>query len=350
MRRLVLVLFLGGAFGQEGVPRDPAADPTLLEPRAWKGVVEAKGKNVGKEITAGAEVQEERIEFLLLSQPPQVSVGRPRVPLRMREAKGSYAIEVDVREGNDAGAIASRGGAQGDLFPRVLGFVEPTAGRYGFAVAVTPSPLAVLGTVSTIVDGRLVVHRTAGRRAPFLDGLELEGDLTEDGGVMEGRRTVTDRRSGVTREAELTWRIERLDAVVRGRVADHRGRPVAGLVVLARFQNAERVRKRLPPIVAEGRTDASGRFRIPARHGPWTVELKGEERDGVLLAGKMVDGLVQVQFDDVPDLDLRLEAYRLDALPHADLFQRHFQGDVGAFLAYVRERVPAALLDRALLE
>jgi hypothetical protein len=349
MRCLVLILLLGAALGQEGARENPAADPSLLEPRAWKGVIEARGRNVGKEITGGQEVQEERIEFLLLSQPPRTSVGRPRVPLRMREGQGTYAIDVDVREGHDAGAITSRGGAKGDLFPRVEGFVEPTAGQYGFAVAITPSPLAVLGTVSTIVDGRFVVHRTAGRRAPFLDGFEVEGELSDEGRLIEGHRTVTDRRGGVTREAELTWRIERLDAAVRGRVRDHRGQPITGMIVLARFQNGERIRQRLPPILAEGRTDADGRFRIPGFHGPWTVELKAEERDGVVLAGRQVDGLVQVRFDDVPELDLTVAAYRLEALPYAHLLRRHFQGDAGAFLAYVRERVPGPLLDRALV-
>jgi hypothetical protein len=344
VRCLVLILLLGLAAGQEA----PDADPSLLEPRAWKGVIEASGKNVGKEITKGEEVQHERIEFLLVTEPPRTTIGWPRLHFRLREGRGTYGLSTDVREGEGEGAITSRGDAAGELYPTFEGYVEPTQGRYKLAVDVTPATIAVLGTVSGVVEGKFVALRTAGRRAPFLSGFGMEGALGEEGRVISGERTFTDRRSGVVREAKVTWRIERLDAAVRGRVTDHLGRPVAGMRVLARHRTAEQMRKRLPPLLREGRTDADGRFRIDAFHGGWSVQLLGEERDGLVLAGRALPDLVQIRFDDVPDLEVKTEAYRLDLLPQPHLLRGQFQGDADAYLAHVRERTPAEFLARAL--
>jgi hypothetical protein len=192
--------------------------------------------------------------------------------------------------------------------------------------------------------------RTAGRRVPFLSGFEMEGASGDEGRLIEGKRTITDRRGGVVREAEVTWRLERLDAAVRGRVVDHLGRPVAGMKVLARYTDATRRSKRLPPLLREGTTGEDGRFRIDAFHGGWTVQLVGQERDGIVLAGRALPDLVQVRFDDVPDLELKTEAYRLERLPRPELFDGHFQGDADAYLSYLRERKPPELLERALVE
>lgn len=333
--------------GQE-VP--PEGDPSLLEPRAWKGVIEASGRNVGKEITRGEEVQRERIEFLLVTEPPRTTIGWPRLAFKLREGRGGYELSTDVCEGEGEGALTSRGAAAGELHPVFEGYVEPTTGKYKLSVDVTPSTIAVLGTVSGVVEGKFMNHRTAGRRAPFLSGFGVEGDLGEEGRVIEGKRTLTDRRGGVVREAEVTWRVERLDAAVRGRVTDHLGRPVAGMKVLARNRSAEQIRKRLPPLVREGKTDAEGRFRIEAFHGAWTVQLVGEEREGLVLAGRVVDGVTEIRFDTVPDPDLKIEIYRLDRLPQPHLLRGHFQGDADAYLAHIRERAAAEVLKRALEE
>ena len=347
MRCLVLILVLGGAAAGDEAP---AGDPALLEPRAWKGVIEARGRNVGKEITKGEEVQHERIEFLLVTEPPRTTIGWPRLAFKLREGRGAYELSTDVCEGDGEGALSSRGAAAGELHPVIEGFVEPTTGKYKLAFEVMPGTIAIVGTVSGVVEGKLVNHRTAGRRSPFLSGFGVEGDLGEEGRVISGERTITDRRGGVLREAAVTWRLERLDAVVRGRVRDHLGRPVEGMKVLARHVDADRIRKRLPPLVREGKTDGNGRFRIDAFHGGWTVQLVGEERDGLVLAGRAVPEVLQVRFDDVPDLEVSVEIYRLDLLPQPHLLGGHFQGDADAYLAHVRERAPAALLERALEE
>lgn len=347
MRCLVLILILGLAAAQE---KKPDADPSLLEPRAWKGVIEATGRNVGKEITRGEETQRERIEFVLLTDPPKTTIGWPRLLFKMREGHGTFAIATDVREGEGEGAFTSRGDASGELYPAFEGFVEPTTGKYKLSVDVTPVTLAVVGSVTGIVDGKLVHYRTAGQRAPFLAGFEMEGDLGEEGRLMSGEKTFIDRRSGVVREAKVTWRVERLDAAVRGTVKDHLGRPVAGMKVLARYTNAERMHQRLPPLLREGTTGDDGRFRIDAFHGAWSVQLVGEEREGLVRAGRVIPDLVQLRFDDVPDLDLKIDVYRLEALPQPHLLRGHFQGDADAYLLYIRGRSPAAVLERALEE
>jgi len=342
VRCLVLILLLGLAAGEDA----PASvDPSLVEVRAWKGVIEAKGRNVGKEITRGEEAQSERIEFLLVTEPPKKSIAWPRLPFRMREAKGTFTLSADVTEGEGVGAITTVGSTDGDLYPTVEGYVEPTTGKYALKVGVTPATLACVGSVTAIVDGKLVHYRTAGQRAAFLSGFGMEGDVGEEGRVIRGSKTVTDRRGGVTREAEVTWRIERLDPAVRGCVRDHLGRPIEGLKVLARCRRAG-----LPLLVREAKTDAEGRFRIEAFQSGWMVQVYGEEREGRVIAGIALADLVQVRFDDVPDLDIRTQIYRLERLPQARLLRGHFQGDADAFLEYTRPRVPAAVLERALEE
>jgi len=340
VRRLVLILLGGLAIGDDA----PPADPSLLEPRAWKGVIEASGRNVGKEITRGEEVQRERIEFLLVTEPPRKSIAWPRLPFRMREGTGPFELSADVREAQGEGAITSKGASAGEIHPAVEGYVEPTTGKFALTVNVAPSVLAVVGSVTAVVDGKLVHYRTAGQRAAFLSGFGMEGDLGEEGRVIRGSRKLEDRRGGVTREAEVTWRIERLDPAVRGRVVDHLGRPVEGMRVLARYRRSGG----LPPLLKEANTDAEGRFRIEAFHGGWMLQVLGEEREGRVIAGVALPDLVQVRFDDVPDLEIRTQIYRLEALPQPRLLRGHFQGDADAFLEYTRARVPAAALERAL--
>jgi hypothetical protein len=68
-----------------------------------------------------------------------------------------------------------------------------------------------------------------------------------------------------------------------------------------------------------------------------------------VIAGIALGDLVQVRFDDVPDLAIETQVYRLDALPQPHLLRGHFQGDADAFLEYTRARAPGAL-ERALEE
>jgi hypothetical protein len=163
--------------------------------------------------------------------------------------------------------------------------------------------------------------------------------------VIEGKRTLVDRRGGAVREAEVTW----WSASMR-RARSRRGpsAPGRGMKVPARHVDAERIWA--AAALREGKTDAEGRFRIEAFHGAWTVQLVGEEREGLVLAGRVVEGVTQIRFDDVPNPDLKIEIYRLDLLPQPHLLGRHFQGDADAYLAHIRERAPAEVFGRALEE
>jgi len=341
MRCLVLILLLGA------VARSQDTDPVLHEPRVWKGVVEAAGIGADVTLTGGEETQRERIEFLLVTEPPKVTVGWPRLFFGMRAVRGTYDLDIDTREGEGDAAIVTRGSAKGALHPRVEGYVEPTTGRYKLAVEVQPAMLAAVSTYSGMWEGRFVTWRTAAQRVPLLAGLAEEGTLDEGGRIIRGSRTFVDRRGGHVREVELNWRIERLDPDVRGRVVDHLGQPCRGLEVRARYQDAERIRRRLPPLLRTATTGDDGRFRVPAFRGDWTVEIVGQVQDGIVYAGRRVDEVARIRFDEVPDLEVDIEAYRMEALPRTDLLERHFRGDVDAYLAYIRERVHPHVLELA---
>ena len=56
-----------------------------------------------------------------------------------------------------------------------------------------------------------------------------------------------------------------------------------------------------------------------------------------------------MRFEEAPDLDLELPAYRKAALPDARLLKAYFRQDVERYFAYVRERATEARLRAALL-
>ncbi|MHC4547906.1 MAG: hypothetical protein ACYTEZ_03945 [Planctomycetota bacterium] len=327
-----------------------AAEEVLLhEERAWRGVVEVASVSREPAQGHGRERQRERVEFVLLTRPPRRTIGRARLPLQMREGRGLYELSVDLREGRGEEALVRKGRGAGRLHPRVGGYVEPGTGRYRLRVQATPRNLVARTTLSGMSQGRFATWRSITARQPFLTSFDVEGTATRHGRLLVGTKTFVDRRAPLPRRVEVTWRIERIDPVVQGRVVNHLGEPVAGLQVLARTTNAERRRQRLPPLLREARTDEEGRFRIGVFWAHWNVEVRGAVREGVVIAGHRVADGAHVRFDDVPELEVRVDAYRLAELPHARLLERHFQGDVGRYLAYVHERVPERRLARALV-
>jgi hypothetical protein len=338
MLRLLPVLLAAAAAAQE---------PLLHEERSWTGVAEVVSVSHAPAPGRGRETQREKIEFRLVTEPPKVTVGRARLPLGMREAKGAWGIEHDMTEGSGAEAVVRKGGGEGRLWPTVEGWVEPERARYRLVVHVAPQTLVAKATLSGMWQGRFTTWRTALDRRPFLAELDVEGETAEDGRVLAGERTFVDRREAYPRDVTIRWRIERVDPVLRGRVLDHLGRPAAGLRIVARTTNPDRRRRRLPPLFKEGTTDAEGRFALEAFWAPWTVEVAGAVRDGVVHEGRRVD--LDLRPDHVPPLDLEARAYRLDALPRPELLVRHFQGDVTAYFEYTRARVPERRLEAALV-
>ncbi|MHC4135049.1 MAG: hypothetical protein ACYTDU_19550 [Planctomycetota bacterium] len=337
MRCLILILALaaGAAPG----------DVLLLEERAWKGVVSVSSVSSEPQDGRGRERQRERLEFVLLTAPPKRAVAWPRVPLRMRDGRGDFDLAIDTREGENEKVVIRKGRAAGRLHPHVLGYVEPSRRRYRLTIRAVPNNLVAKTTLSGVGKSGFATWRSVTARRSFLANLQVKGEVTEEGRVLTGKRAFVDKRTALARTVEITWRVERVDPVVEGRVTDHLGRPAAGLSVLARTTNPARIRQRMPPLLRKGRTDDDGHFRIPVFWAHWGVEVVGRQHEGTVFAGHRTDAAVR--FDDVPRLEIRVDAYDLRALPYARLLDGHFQGDVGRYLAYLRERVPEAALEQA---
>jgi len=337
MRCLILILLLATAAAPQEV--------LLLEKRAWRGIVEVSSVSSEPRGGSGHERQRERLEFLLLTSPPTKTVAWPRVPLLMRDGRGDFDLAIDTRRGRDGKVVVTQGHRAGRLHPHVLGYVEPSRKRYRLSIRAMPSDLVAKTTLTGVGNNGFTTWRSITARRSFLANLQVNGEMTEDGRVLTGKRVFVDKRAPLARTVEITWRIERVDPVVRGRVTDHLDRPIGGLRVLARTTNPARVRQRMPPLLREGRTDEDGRFEIPCFWANWSVEVVGLSREGTVFAGQRTGA--DVRFDDVPQLEIRIDAYDLRALPWPRLLGGHFQGDVVRYLAYVRERVPAHVLDRA---
>lgn len=330
MRALWLVLLAAG----------PAlADEVLLrEMRAWRGVVEARARSVEPEGSAGVrEEQVERVEFLVVTEPP--ASPRP-VKFTPREADGSWEVRIDDRD-----EVVIRGADGGRLRPVVTGEVHPVTGECRLEVRASPERFVVPTTMAGMDEGLPKTFRTVASRKAFLAEFVAEGTLT---GLrtLEGTRTLEDRRAKYVREVTLSWRLERVDPVVAGRITDHRGRPLAGLTVVATTTNAERIRQRLPPLRREGVSRADGTFSIDVHHAHWHVEVMGALRGRELVEGRLLDA--QVRLEEAPSLEVELPVYRLDALPYQRLFHGYFQRDGKRYLEYVRERVPEPQLRAAL--
>jgi hypothetical protein len=321
-----------------------ADDAQLREPRAWRCRVEARAISDEPEGGAGREEQLEVAEFLLVTEPPRVSVVAPRLEFRMREGEGSFALKIDTRApGEGEGTkVTTRGGSGGRLHLHAEGWFEPESGAYALALRADPDRLVALVTMSGIEDGRFRTFRHAESRPSYLASFSAEGKAETGGRAIRGTRTVTDASAGLRRRVELSWTLERVDPAIEGRVVDHRGRPLAGVKVIARTTSAERARKRLPPIALEGVTDTEGRFWIDAFLGLWRVEAVATvlrtELGTLVVAGAEVEAPAEVRFDRAPRLDVTLETYRLAALPRADLLDRAFSGDAARYLEFLRAR------------
>ena len=337
MRCLILILLLAAAAAPEEV--------LLHEERAWRGTVEVSSVSAEPRGGRGHERQRERLEFVLLTSPPTRTVAWPRVPLRMRDGRGDFDLAIDTRRGKDGKVVITKGHRAGRLHPVVLGYVEPSRKRYVLSIRAMPNNLVAKTTLSGMGNSGFTTWRSVTARRSFLANLQVNGEVTEDGRVLTGKRVFVDKRAPLARTVEITWRIERVDPVVEGRVTDHLDRPVAGLTVLARTTNPARIRQRLPPLLRKGRTDGDGRFRIPVFWANWSVEVVGSSREGIVFTGCRTGA--DVRFDDVPQVEIRIDAYDLRRLPWARLLGGHFGGDVARYLTYVRERVPERVLEAA---
>ncbi len=325
-----------------------AHSDVLAEERAWRGVLEVSSKSLPPPGGKGGETQTERVEFLLTTKPPRRTAGWAKLTFTQRETTGHYTLTVDTSEGTGESARTTKGQGAGRLHAKIVGFLEPKTRAYRLAVAVTPDRIVAMQTLSGFAKGRFTTWRhVAGRRA-FLAKFDHTGTASADLSVMEGEKTFVDRKVRLRRDVTVRWRIERIDPVLRGRVVDHNGAPLAGVEVVATNRTPQRRAQGLPPLRKEGRTDANGEYKIDVWWGHWNVAVAGKRERGLVMAGARTSNTAHVRFDRVDPVPLTVPVYRLAALPTAHKLVRHFQGDVAAYLAWITPRVPKARLRAAL--
>jgi len=344
VRRLVLIL---AAFLAAQARAEPGNE-LLLEKRAWRGFVEVTSSSWPPPGGKGGETQTERAEFVVITEPPRRTIGWAKLIFALKESKGRYTLALDTREGEGKKLRTAQGSGSGRLHVTVLGFLEPKTRKYRLALQVTPRDLIARHTIAGFADGRFTTWRCILSRRPFLAAFDHTGVADKDLRVMEGAKTFTDRRVRLARKVTVKWRVERVDPVLKGRVVDHHGRPLAGIKVVASTTNAGRRTNGLPPIFKEGVTDEAGRFSIDAWWSHWQVRVKAERRKGLVLAGGRVENGVQLRFDDVPGVTMTVPVYRLEVLPRFRKLPGHFQDDVERYLEWIRPRVPSRRLEVAL--
>jgi hypothetical protein len=330
---LILLLLAAAPTGAE--------EPPLLmrESRAWKGIVEVRARPKAFPGIEGGTTQTERIEFVVVTDPPKKIINVPRLDFRPREMSGEFKIDVDLKEGSGDRARKTSGQGGGGLFPKVRGYVLPSRDHCAFEVSVSPSRLTARTTMVGIHRGKLSTFRSVATSRPFLQRFKAAGRLEEGGRRASGSESFIERSGRYPRVVTVSWSLERIDPVIEGTVTDSAGKAVAGVKVLARSTNAYRIQNKMPPFLKEAETDDRGRFRIDAWTASWNLEVLGLEREGVVYSpADLFD--VKIGFTETPDLEIRLEAFRLRDLPWAYLLRRHFQGDVRGFLEHIRARVP----------
>ncbi|MFQ5846026.1 MAG: carboxypeptidase-like regulatory domain-containing protein, partial [Planctomycetota bacterium] len=347
-RRWIVV---GAWLGSLAAPGGGAETAPGAAPALWRGWVEVSARSDAPPRGTGREEHRERLELLLKPLPAQgKDLGRRR--LRLEDGRGTWRLRVRTREpgGSEGDVVATKGAASGRLHAHVAGWIHPASGAFRIEIGVAPASLRVPVDLSGFEDGRLKVFHTVAARKSYLRRFVIEGRLTGERDRLSGERSFVDRSHRLRREVQARWSFERVDPVIRGRVTDAAGRPLAGVLVRARTTTPARVRQGLPPLWREGRTDTLGRFRIGAFPSVWLLHVPAvsiEAAGRVLLVdGHVVRQGVRITAQEVPEVEVRLDAYRLAALPHSGRLRTRFGGDVKRYLDWVRARFPEAL-DRA---
>jgi len=332
MRFLALLLLAAPA---------PAGEVLLQEMRAWRGRISIEARAEPAKSAEGSEVQAEEVEFLVVTDPRYTAGARERLQLRLRSSEGKWNLRLDLNEQRGGGDVATRGSGEGSLHFALNGVVDLENRRVLLQTAVKPDRFLARTTLSGMEGKRVATFRTVATRYPFLDGLDVSGELVDDGRAARGERTYVDRHGPYPRTVTLKWSLERLDPVVRGRVVDQNDQAVSGVRVVARTWGSGRM------LAREAETDAEGRFAIPAHFASWGVQIVGREDDGIVVAGLVRPDAVALRLDDVPELEFRVTRYRLRALPRPELLAGHFGGNVDKYMEYIAARHDARVLARA---
>ncbi|MHC4957124.1 MAG: hypothetical protein ACYTGN_02030 [Planctomycetota bacterium] len=333
--RFVSMLALCVALASADTPGQP-------EVRAWKGVVTVVARGTMDRGGKGHERQEERIEFLLLGKPGS----RPKDPLtfKMRESKGGYTLEVELTEGEGARAVTRKGRSMGALYPVIVGDLDPSTGRFGFRVQATPARLTAHATLSGMHEGRFTTFRTPLTRAAFLRDRVFRGTLPKGGRTIHVHESLRDEKGGrVARDVEIDFRLERIEPVLRGVVKDHNGQPLPRVTIRARTSKGAGGRRNF---LRTGETGPDGMFRIPAAWGLWAIEVVPVQRGPHVYAPRPI-GVVELVFDDAPEIVVVADAYWLRALGDFGKLRSHFTGDVKAYLDWTIPRMDPRRVEAA---
>ena len=335
MRYLLLLLLAGPVW---------AKDPLLTEARAWKVAVTVEARARPPTDGKGTETQYEHAEFLLVTKPPRRPEDGPAVDFEMRRGEGDYRVKIDMVESRKGKAVVTKGSAAGRLFVSITGAVSAATGHYRFRIQATRRQFTVHTTLSGQHHGRFTTFRLADTRRSYMRDLLLEGQVKQEGALLEGRREFVDKQNKFVRDVVVTWRFERIDPVLKGRVTDHLGRPVEGAEIIARTSIGAGRRN----FLRKAKTDADGRFVIDAMWGTWWLLVTPELRGQVVYANRGFR-TVALNFEKVQPADMTVDAFRLRALLDFHLLRAHFRGDVRGFLDYTLPRMHPRRIELAKL-
>ena len=322
--------------------------------RAWRGWVEVRAISQAPPQGKGREEHTERVDFTLQSRVYKL-FGKPhRVLLNLKQGKGEWKIETSLREpGAQAGDYKStKGSGFGRLYPRVVsGRIDLATAACKVRVQCTPGILHVPVSFTGIDRGQMRNFRHVEKRKSDVQQFKMEGKLEADGTKLRGTHKFTDRSYRLAREVTVTWELQRIDPLVHGTVRDQSGHRLVGVLVKARTTNPARVKRKLPPLWKDGRTDRNGDFRIEAEPATWFLSVPAalhDSSEGALVIGeKIVADGAQVTAEKMPDVDIEVVTYVLAKIPERGLLQSRFDGDVGSFLSYIEARHGARALERA---
>ena len=328
MRALAVLLLWAALLAAE--PEKPVP---LEEPRAWRGRIEVEAVAAD-----GSETQKERVDFVAETAPRRTTGGPTRLKLQLRRASGTWALEIDRKKAKQGRKVAQKGSGSGELSVRLTGELDIATGTVVLRPRVQTPRLVARTTVAGVGAGGFGSFRSvASRRA--CTGSDVEaGKLDAPRRTAKGERTYEDSAEGVARKVTVRWTLERIDPVVRGRVVDHEGKPVAGLRVVASTVRVAQDRPGTYVDRREAKTGDDGRFTIPAEFLTWGVQVFASVDGDIVTAGYVGNDAAVVRFDEVPDLEIRVVRYRLSHLPQSRLLETRFRGDVDRYLDYVTRR------------
>ncbi len=331
MRRFIALLLLASVASP--LPDRPDTPIPLKESRAWRGTIEVQARSAD-----GGETQTESAVFVVETSPRRTAGAGHRLKLRMRRASGTWKISLDTKRAKSGRTYVQQGTGSGALRLDVTGELNMLSGAVVLRPRVQSPRFVAKTTLSGTGAGGFGTYRSIASRRSCIGRDWERGTLDADRRRASGEREFNDIAGGVARKVTVRWTLERIDPEVRGRVVDHEGKPVAGLKVVARTIRVAGNRPGTYLVALEAETDKDGRFTMPAKLGTYGVQVNARRDGDLIIGGWLRSDAAVLRFDDVPELKITIDRYRLSRLPQPHLLARNFRGDVDRYLEYVRRR------------